>query len=95
MATFPLPIVRYFLTSIGLKPLMRWTNCKIHKNPTKNLNYRVKKKCKFFTLMAAFPRLMVIFFFFFFKLNMAEAIDEMDKVCKFHENPPTNVGFIT
>ena len=31
----------------------------------------------------------------FFKINRVEAIDEMDKMCKFYENPTKNVDFIT
>ena len=30
----------------------------------------------------------------FLKINRVEAIDEMDKVCKFHGNPTKNVDFI-
>ena len=30
----------------------------------------------------------------FLKINRVEAIDEIDKLCKFHENPTKNVDFI-
>ena len=31
---------------------------------------------------------------FFIKINRIQAIDEMDKLCKFHENLTKNVHFI-
>ena len=42
--------------------------------------------------MATFPILIV--WFFFLKIDRVKAIDEMDKLCKFHENPTKNVDFI-
>ena len=41
--------------------------------------------------MASFPTIIVQFFF---KNNRVEAIDEIDKLCKFHENPNKNTDFI-
>ena len=42
--------------------------------------------------MAIFP--LQIVHFFFFKINRVEAIDEMDKLCMFHENPTKNVDYL-
>ena len=41
--------------------------------------------------MATFPILIVPFFL---KIDKVEAIDEIDKLCKFHENPTKNVDFV-
>ena len=41
--------------------------------------------------MATVPLLI---FQFLFKINRVKAIDEIDKLCKFHENPTENVDFI-
>ena len=30
----------------------------------------------------------------FIKINRVEAIDEIDKLCKFHKNPIRNVDFV-
>ena len=32
--------------------------------------------------------------FFFFKINRVQAVDDIDKLCKFHENPTTNADCI-
>ena len=45
---------------------------------------RVNNKCKFSTVNEYFSLTDCLFFF---KINRVEAFDEMDKLCKFHENP--------
>ena len=43
--------------------------------------------------MATFP-LLILVGFFFFKINRAQAVDDIDKLCKFHENLTTNADCI-
>ena len=41
--------------------------------------------------MATFPLLIVRFFF---KIDRVRAVDDIDKLCKFHKNLTTNADFI-
>ena len=54
-------------------------------------DFPVTKKCKFSTLNGYFSLTDCLIFF---KINGVEAIDEINKLCKFHENPTKNVDFI-
>ena len=68
--------------------------CKFHKNPTKNVIFNVLiRNANFQLKMATFPILMVRFFFLL--INRVEAIYEIDKLCKVHENLTKNEDFIT
>ena len=44
--------------------------------------------------MATLPLLIVQFFFFFFKINRLQAVDDIDKLCKFHKNLTTDADCI-
>ena len=66
--------------------VLRWA-----KNLTKNVDFIAKTRNANFQLeMATFPTDFLIFF----KIKRVKAIDKMDKLCKFHENPTKNVDFI-
>ena len=65
--------------------------CKFHENPTKNVDYHINKRNKFSTLNGYFSHTDCQIFL---KINRVEAIDEMDKLCEFHENLTKNVDFI-
>ena len=43
--------------------------------------------------MATFP-LTIDHFFFIFKINTVQTVDDIDTLCKFHENLTTNAEFI-
>ena len=56
-----------------------------------NADFRINKTCKFSTSNGYFSLTDCPIFF---KTNSVEAIDKIDKLCKFHENPIKNVDFI-
>ena len=47
-----------------------------------------------FNLKKAIFPLLTQFFSFFFKINMVQAVDDTDKLCKFHKNLTTNAECI-
>ena len=66
--------------------------CKFHENPTKIVDLIAQQRNANFQLtMVTFLLLIVRSFF---KINRVEAIDEMDKMCKFYKNQTKNADFI-
>ena len=90
MATLPLLIIHsYFSNSVGFKLLMTWTNsASFTKIWPQMQTLSHNKKCKLSTKNGYFSFTDCPFVF------QNQAVDAIDKLCKFQENLTTHADFI-
>ena len=89
MATFSGLIVKFIPKSIRFRPLMIQINCVIFTKTSQKMHTLSSKQNMQIINLKWLTDCQILF-----KIKRVEAVDDIDKLCKFHENLTTNADCI-